>query len=146
MKLEDRLRIRHIDRLMDRLLKKQCVKDYMVREPNSLFSIVATLHRGFRLRGKNNPRYVKRRENEQFRERTDGFLAVVAEMNETLRGVAEGVLIGLGYRRHHRSEWRVWTTIATCVQQGHSVWHYLREAVGNWFAGRPASSLLPAPG
>ncbi len=63
------------------------------------------------------PRYVKRRENEQFREKTNGFVAVVAEMNETLRGVAEGVLIGLGYRRHHRSEWRVKLNPASPIQQ-----------------------------
>jgi transposase len=41
---------------------------------------------------------------------------------------------------------RMWTTIATCVRQGRSVWHYLCEAVGNWFAGRPAPSLLAASG
>ena len=41
---------------------------------------------------------------------------------------------------------RMWTTIATCVQQGRSVWVYLCESVGNWFAGKAAPSLLPAPG
>jgi hypothetical protein len=41
---------------------------------------------------------------------------------------------------------RMWTTIATCVQQGRSVWHYLCEVVENWFVGRPAPSLLPASG
>jgi transposase len=41
---------------------------------------------------------------------------------------------------------RMWTTIATCVQQGRSVWHYLCEVVGNWFVGRPVPSLLPALG
>jgi transposase len=38
---------------------------------------------------------------------------------------------------------RIWTVIATCVQQGKSVYPFLREAVGNWFAGKPAPSLLP---
>lgn len=38
---------------------------------------------------------------------------------------------------------RVWTVIATCVQQGKSVHEYLREAVGKWFAGEAAPSLLP---
>jgi transposase len=38
---------------------------------------------------------------------------------------------------------RIWTVIATCVQQGRSVYEYLAEAVGNWFAGQPAPSLLP---
>jgi transposase len=41
---------------------------------------------------------------------------------------------------------RMWTTLATCVQQGRSVWHYLCEVVGKWFAGKPTPSLLSAPG
>jgi transposase len=40
---------------------------------------------------------------------------------------------------------RMWTVIATCVQQGRSVYGFLREAVGNWFAGASAPSLLPQP-
>jgi transposase len=40
---------------------------------------------------------------------------------------------------------RMWTAIATCVQQGRSVWGYLSEVVRSWFAGRPAPSLVPAP-
>lgn len=39
---------------------------------------------------------------------------------------------------------RMWTVIATCTRQGRSVYDYLREAVGNWFEGTPAPSLLPA--
>jgi transposase len=41
---------------------------------------------------------------------------------------------------------RIWTVIATCVQQGKSVHEYLREAVGKWFAGQAAPSLLPGGG
>jgi transposase len=41
----------------------------------------------------------------------------------------------------HWSE-RIWTVIATCVQQGKSVYEYLKSAVGNWFAEQPAPSLL----
>jgi transposase len=41
---------------------------------------------------------------------------------------------------------RMWTVIATCVQQGKSVYHFLREAVGNWFEGKPGPSLLPTAG
>jgi transposase len=37
---------------------------------------------------------------------------------------------------------RIWTVIATCTQQGKSVYAFLREAVGNWFEGKPAPSLL----
>jgi hypothetical protein len=117
MKFEERLRIRHNDRQMDRLLKNQCIKDYIARKPNSLLSIVATLHRGYRLRGKDNPRYVKRQEKKQIREEIDGFLDMVAEMNETLRCAEEGILIALGYRKHDRSEWRMMLDSASLIQQ-----------------------------
>jgi transposase len=40
---------------------------------------------------------------------------------------------------------RIWTVIATCVQQGKSVHEYLNEAVENWFAGQAAPSLLLKP-
>jgi transposase len=39
---------------------------------------------------------------------------------------------------------RIWTTIATCVGQGRSVFEYLEKCVGNWFEGRPSPSLLPS--
>lgn len=41
---------------------------------------------------------------------------------------------------------RMWTVIATCVQQGRSVYSFLREAVGNWLAGESSPSLLPKAG
>jgi transposase len=41
---------------------------------------------------------------------------------------------------------RIWTVIATCVQQGKSVYGFLREAVGKWFAGEPAPSLRATTG
>jgi transposase len=41
---------------------------------------------------------------------------------------------------------RMWTAIASCVQQGRSVYCFLREAVSNWFEGKPAPSLLPLTG
>jgi transposase len=41
---------------------------------------------------------------------------------------------------------RMWTAIATCCQQGRSVYSFLREAVGNWFEGEPAPSLLRLAG
>jgi transposase len=41
---------------------------------------------------------------------------------------------------------RVWTVIATCTQQGKSVYAFLRLAVGNWFEGKPAPSLLAGQG
>ena len=38
---------------------------------------------------------------------------------------------------------RIWTAIATCAQQGRSVFAYLEAAVGAWFDGTKAPSLLP---
>src|SRR5262245_50937992 len=37
---------------------------------------------------------------------------------------------------------RIWTVIATCLQQGKAVYDYLREAVQRWFEGEAAPSLL----
>ena len=49
-----------------------------------------------------------------------------------------------GTRSEQGRQWneRIWTVIATCVQQGKSVFTFLREAVGNWFEGEPAPSLV----
>lgn len=38
---------------------------------------------------------------------------------------------------------RIWTVIATCVQQGKSVYEFLCAAIGAWFENEPAPSLLP---
>jgi transposase len=48
-----------------------------------------------------------------------------------------------------RSEWgnrwceRIWTVIATCTQQGRSVFEYLEAAVAAWFDGTEPPLLLP---
>jgi transposase len=41
---------------------------------------------------------------------------------------------------------RMWTVVATCVQQSKSVYNFLRAAVGNWLAGERAPSLLTTAG
>jgi transposase len=38
---------------------------------------------------------------------------------------------------------RIWTVIATCVQQGRSVYGFLCQAIAAWFENRPAPSLVP---
>jgi transposase len=38
---------------------------------------------------------------------------------------------------------RIWTTMATCAQQGCSVYDFLYAAITRWFANQPAPSLLP---
>jgi transposase len=40
---------------------------------------------------------------------------------------------------------RIWTVIATCTQQGRSVFDYLQEAVSAWFEGTAAPSLRTLP-
>jgi transposase len=47
-----------------------------------------------------------------------------------------------GERGRHWSE-RIWTVIATCVQQGQSVYSFLLQAITAWFENRPAPSLAP---
>jgi transposase len=40
---------------------------------------------------------------------------------------------------------RIWTVIATCAQQGRSVWDFLDAAIQAYFSGAKAPSLLPLP-
>jgi transposase len=51
-----------------------------------------------------------------------------------------------GTRSDQGCRWseRIWTVIATCAQQGRSVYAYLCEAVERWFRDEPGPSLLPA--
>jgi len=50
-----------------------------------------------------------------------------------------------GTRSEAGREWceRIWTLIATCVQQGRSVFEFLYESIAAYFAGRPGPTLLP---
>jgi transposase len=48
-----------------------------------------------------------------------------------------------GQRGQRWSE-RIWSVIATCAQQGRSVWDYLEAAVRAHFSGQPGPTLLPA--
>jgi transposase len=93
----------------------------------------------------------------RFREHGEAYFTFVTQAGiEPTNNLAEQAIRFVVIDRHitqgTRSEAgrrfceRMWTTIATCVQQGRSVWHYLCEVVGNWFAGRPVPSLLSAPG
>jgi transposase len=49
-----------------------------------------------------------------------------------------------GTRSESGQKWceRIWTVIATCAQQGRSVFTYLEEAVTAWFCGEQTPSLL----
>jgi transposase len=64
---------------------------------------------------------------------------------QAIRFVVIDRLITQGTRSEAGNRWceRIWTVIATCVQQGRSVFSYLEAAVGAWFEGAEAPSLLP---
>jgi transposase len=53
-----------------------------------------------------------------------------------------------GTRSKKGQRWseRIWTVVATCAQQGRSVFDYLRKAVEAYFHKEEAPSLLPQPG
>ena len=64
---------------------------------------------------------------------------------QAIRFVVIDRLITQGTRSEAGNRWceRIWTVIATCSQQGRSVFAYLEAAVGAWFDGTEAPSLLP---
>jgi transposase len=64
---------------------------------------------------------------------------------QAIRFVVIDRLITQGTRSEKGNRWceRIWTVIATCTQQGRSVFEYLEAAVGAWFAGTEPPVLLP---
>ena len=64
---------------------------------------------------------------------------------QAIRFVVIDRLITQGTRGERGDRWceRIWTVMATCSQQGRSVFAYLEAAVTAWFAGEEAPSLLP---
>jgi transposase len=65
---------------------------------------------------------------------------------QAIRFVVLDRLVTQGTRSERGRRWceRIWTAIATCAQQGRSVFHYLRDALYAHLRGEPAISLLPA--
>jgi len=65
---------------------------------------------------------------------------------QAIRFVVIDRRITQGTRSERGQRWceRIWTAVATCTQQGRSVFEYLREAVNAHFRGQPIPSLLPA--
>ena len=63
---------------------------------------------------------------------------------QAIRFVVIDRLITQGTRSEAGNRWceRIWTVIATCARQGRSVFSYLEAAVGAWFEGTEAPSLL----
>jgi transposase len=64
---------------------------------------------------------------------------------QAIRFVVIDRLITQGTRSETGQRWceRIWTVIATCSQQGRSVYEYLSAAVAQWFEQQPVPSLLP---
>jgi transposase len=64
---------------------------------------------------------------------------------QAIRFVVIDRLITQGTRSEAGNRWceRIWTVIATCGQQGRSVFAYLEAVVEAWFDGTEAPSLLP---
>jgi len=67
---------------------------------------------------------------------------------QAIRFVVIDRLIAQGTRSERGNRWceRIWTVMATCSQQGRSVFEYLEAAVTAWFHGDEAPSLLPSEG
>lgn len=64
---------------------------------------------------------------------------------QAIRFVVIDRLITQGTRSETGNRWceRIWTVIATCTQQGRSVFEYLEATVAAWFAGTEPPQLLP---
>src|SRR5512143_904934 len=64
---------------------------------------------------------------------------------QAIRFVVLDRLITQGTRGRRGDRWceRIWTVMATCSQRGRSVFEYPEAAVGAWFRGDEAPSLLP---
>jgi transposase len=65
---------------------------------------------------------------------------------QAMRFVVIDRLITQGTRSERGRRWceRIWTAIATCAQQGRSVYEYLRETIAAYFRCQPTPSLLPS--
>jgi transposase len=64
---------------------------------------------------------------------------------QAIRFVVIDRLVTQGTRSEKGRQWseRIWTVIATCAQQGLSLYEFLQMAVMNWFNGDQSPSLLP---
>jgi transposase len=65
---------------------------------------------------------------------------------QAIRFVVIDRLITQGTRSETGQRWceRIWTAIASCVQQGRSVYEFLKTAVAHWFNEEPVPSLMEA--
>lgn len=75
---------------------------------------------------------------------TPGVAPTNNAAEQAIRFVVIDRLITQGTRSETGQRWseRIWTAIATCAQQGRSVYEFLQATVRNWFAEKPGPSLL----
>ena len=64
---------------------------------------------------------------------------------QAIRFVVLDRLVTQGTRSEQGRRWceRIWTAMATCTQQGRSLFEYLCQSIHDYFAGKPTPSLLP---
>ena len=76
---------------------------------------------------------------------TPGVDATNNLAEQAIRFVVIDRLITQGTRSEKGNRWceRIWTVIATCTQQGRSVFEYLEAAVRAWFVGTEPPMLVP---
>ena len=65
---------------------------------------------------------------------------------QAMRFVVIDRRITQGTRSARGRQWceRIWTAVATCTQQGRSVFDYLRQTIAAYFHGQPIPSILPS--
>ena len=90
----------------------------------------------FRLHGKEYFRFIT----------TPGIEPTNNLAEQAIRFVVLDRLVTQGTRSERGRRWceRIWTAMATCAQQGRSVFHFLRDAIDAHLRGEPTPSLLPA--
>jgi transposase len=76
---------------------------------------------------------------------TDGVEPTNNAMEQRFRFVVIDRKITQGTRGETGRRWceRIWTTLATCAQQGRSAFEFLHQAITASFKGQPAPSLMP---
>jgi len=100
------------------------------------------------------PRSEARNLAERFRKHGDAYFRFITTPGlEPTNNLAEQAMrfvvidrrITQGTRSERGRQWseRIWTVNATCSQQNHSVYAYLREAIAAYLRGQPVPCLIP---
>ncbi len=101
------------------------------------------------------PRNAAQNLAERFRTHGDAYFRFITTPGlEPTNNLAEQAMrfvvidrrITQGTRSERGRQWceRIWTVVATCAQQGRSVFEFLRQTLTAYFHGQPTPSLLPA--